>query len=181
MGGDERRRAYAVMGLPPGTPARALKQRYKELVRTWHPDRYTHDPAGRDEAESRLREINLAYRVLSGTPGASFAGSAAESARGPQAPASPAAPGARLTREQIDEMVRAIGTEGPIDALLASLGRFSALARVGCMGWLLFAVVVALMRSLLAPLTARQTGALVVVVLITAVAIVGWRGLRGEA
>jgi hypothetical protein len=147
VNGDERRRAYAVLGLPPDASPRLVKRRYKELVRTWHPDRFARDPVGREEAEQRLREINLAFGALNAP-----AWSARVSARAATPP--PAArertPGQRLTREQIDEMVQAIGTRGPIDHLFASLDGFGDRARIGCGGLFLLAWLAALLRPALA-------------------------------
>lgn len=64
------RHAYAALDLsPPVTEAR-LKRRYKALVRRWHPDRYQSDPIGQAEATERLRNINLAYELVSALLGA---------------------------------------------------------------------------------------------------------------
>ncbi len=56
------RRAYAVLGLKPGTPVGQVRRRYKALVKRWHPDRYATDPAGQAEAENRMREVWDEYR-----------------------------------------------------------------------------------------------------------------------
>jgi len=41
-----------------------LKQAYRDLVRIWHPDRFTHDPLLQRKAEAKLKEINEAYEQL---------------------------------------------------------------------------------------------------------------------
>jgi len=41
-----------------------LKQAYRDLVRIWHPDRFTHDPRLQRKAEAKLKEINEAYEQL---------------------------------------------------------------------------------------------------------------------
>ena len=64
MAVDPVARAYATIGVPPGAPAHELKLRYKRLVRQWHPDRWTNDPAGQAEATIRMRAINDAYARL---------------------------------------------------------------------------------------------------------------------
>jgi hypothetical protein len=37
---------------------------YRRLCKVWHPDRFQHDEALREEAETALREINAAYEYL---------------------------------------------------------------------------------------------------------------------
>jgi DnaJ-like protein len=41
-----------------------VRATYRELVKVWHPDRFTHDPGLRARADRRLQEINRAYAVL---------------------------------------------------------------------------------------------------------------------
>src|SRR5437899_6746225 len=57
-------RAYAILGLRPGSSSSEIKRRYKHLVKTWHPDRWAGDPTSQAEAAQRMREINLAWQVL---------------------------------------------------------------------------------------------------------------------
>jgi curved DNA-binding protein CbpA len=64
MDATELRHAYAVLGLSPPVSEPRLKQRYKVLVRRWHPDRFQNDPAGQAEAAVRLRNINIAYEAV---------------------------------------------------------------------------------------------------------------------
>ncbi len=163
---DDPRRAYAILGVQPGVSAEALKRRYRELVRTWHPDRFASDPAGRAEAEQRLREINLAYDALSASPVPPpvDAPAAAESAP----PPAPRQPGARLSRAQIDAMVAAIGTRSLVEETFASLGRLGDVLRFG-------ALLVALLLLVAAAL--RDDGAGLPLVALVAGAAV-WRELR---
>jgi len=97
-------RAYATIGVPRGASARELKRQYKRLVRQWHPDRWTNDPAGQAEASSRMRVINAAYATLEHL--------------GPAAPPPVnrprAAPHRPLSKEELDAIVQAIGTESPV-------------------------------------------------------------------
>ena len=58
------RRAYAVFGLPAGSPYPAVRKRYMSLVKRWHPDRFASDPQGQAEAGERLRVINASYSTL---------------------------------------------------------------------------------------------------------------------
>jgi DnaJ-like protein len=121
---DERRKAYAVLGVEPGLTPIELRRRYRTLVRRWHPDRFATDPRSQAEAEARMREINHAYQVLTEEP------SAAEASPASAPPPSyrPPEPGARLSQEQIDRMVEAIGKEGPLDGFLKGIPQGSPLA-----------------------------------------------------
>jgi DnaJ domain len=105
-------RAYALLGLSPGATPELLRKQYKTLVRRWHPDRFAGDPQGQSEASLRLRAINDAYHLL-----------LQRSAPAPEAPPSrpPRPRGESLSREEIDRIVQALGTEGPVDQLLAAL------------------------------------------------------------
>jgi hypothetical protein len=105
-------RAYALLGLAPGASAELLRRQYKALVRRWHPDRFAGDPQGQAEASLRMRAINDAYHLL-----------LQRSTPAPDTPPSrpPRPPGASLSREEIERMVQAMGTEGPVDQLLAAL------------------------------------------------------------
>jgi hypothetical protein len=55
--------AYAVLGVPRNVGSEQLKAQYKELAKTWHPDR--HQGEGRADAEKRFQEITEAYQTLS--------------------------------------------------------------------------------------------------------------------
>ena len=111
------RRAYAILGLKPGTPISQARRRYKALVKMWHPDRYATDPVGQREAENRMREINAAYRrlveTLSPNDDTSPSSRSASSAR-------PARE--RLSRDEIEHLVESIGTQGPLDDVLDAIG-----------------------------------------------------------
>ncbi|MBI4031384.1 MAG: DnaJ domain-containing protein [Proteobacteria bacterium] len=52
--------AMAVMGLEPPLAMTAIKTRYKELVKKYHPDINRDDP----RAEELLKSINMAYTIL---------------------------------------------------------------------------------------------------------------------
>lgn len=56
--------AYYVMGLGPGAPREEVKRRYHELAKQYHPDKVPF--SRRAWAEERMKEINLAYKALSG-------------------------------------------------------------------------------------------------------------------
>jgi hypothetical protein len=121
---DDARRAYATLGLPFGASPAQLKRRYRVLVKTWHPDRFASDPAGQAAACDRLTHINNAYRLLLRSRQASDGAGTPTPGPARNATARPS-PSTRLSREQIDAMVRAIGTESPVDWLLGSFERFA--------------------------------------------------------
>ncbi len=113
---DDIRRAYAVFGLPVGSPYPAVRKRYMSLVKTWHPDRFASDPQGQAEAGERLRVINASYSTLARRLDVPVA-------KTPRKPGKRV--GRRLTREEIDAIVAAIGSEGALDDLFRAFGRVS--------------------------------------------------------
>ena len=111
------RRAYAALGLPADSPYPVVRKRYMSLVKTWHPDRFASDPQGQAEAGERLRVINAAYALLARCL-------EVPSAANPRGTSKPV--GRRLTRDEIDAIVDAIGSEGPLDDLFRALGKVKA-------------------------------------------------------
>ncbi len=114
---DDIQRAYAVFGLPTGSPYPAVRKRYMSLVKTWHPDRFASDPQGQAEAGERLRVINAAYSTLARRLDVPVA-------KTPRRPGKPV--GRRLSRKEVDAIIAAIGSEGPLDDLFRAFGRVSA-------------------------------------------------------
>lgn len=53
---------YEVLGVPRDVDADALKKAYRKLALEWHPDR--HQGAAKTKAETRFKQINEAYEVL---------------------------------------------------------------------------------------------------------------------
>jgi DnaJ-class molecular chaperone len=51
---------YAALGVPPEADVSAIKERYRELAKQYHPD----IAADKAAAEKRMREINEAWEVL---------------------------------------------------------------------------------------------------------------------
>lgn len=60
---ERQRRAYEVLGLPPGSSMEAVHRSYRELVKLWHPDHNRHRA---EEAEQRFIELQEAYEELAG-------------------------------------------------------------------------------------------------------------------
>jgi hypothetical protein len=61
---DELARYYEILGLKPDASAEELRQAYRDLVKVWHPDRFSHDERLRLKAQDKLKEINGAYEVV---------------------------------------------------------------------------------------------------------------------
>lgn len=55
--------AYSILGLKPGASQAEVKQAYRKLVKTWHPDRFG-DRKLKLEAEEKIKLINEAYNQL---------------------------------------------------------------------------------------------------------------------
>jgi WD40 repeat protein len=57
-------RCYQILGLKPDASLEDLKQAYRQLAKTWHPDRYKGDPQLTQQAEEQFRKITEAYQLL---------------------------------------------------------------------------------------------------------------------
>lgn len=55
---------YHVLGISPGATWKQLRQAYKKLVNTWHPDRFQQDGRQKRLAEEKTKEITQAYMEL---------------------------------------------------------------------------------------------------------------------
>ncbi|MBH8555163.1 DnaJ domain-containing protein [Nostocaceae cyanobacterium CENA357] len=55
--------AYEILGLTPGASQVEIKRAYRQLVKTWHPDRFV-DQQQKQEAEEKIKKINAAYNKL---------------------------------------------------------------------------------------------------------------------
>ena len=61
---DETDKYYNTLGLNPGASEAEVKEAYRDLVKVWHPDRFSHDPRLGEKANVKLREIIIAYDKL---------------------------------------------------------------------------------------------------------------------
>jgi DnaJ domain len=61
---DEIARCYQLLGLPVDASQEEVKRAYRDLVRVWHPDRFSHDERLQTVAQDKLKEINGAYETL---------------------------------------------------------------------------------------------------------------------
>jgi hypothetical protein len=67
---DELRDSYRLLELDAGSSPEAVKRSYRDLVKLWHPDRYSPGSPLQKKAEEKLKEINLAYeRIFKKPPG----------------------------------------------------------------------------------------------------------------
>jgi len=55
---------YRLLGLNPGASEEEIREAYKDLVKVWHPDRFSNDPRLKEKANEKLKEINSAYEIL---------------------------------------------------------------------------------------------------------------------
>jgi hypothetical protein len=107
---DTVKRAYAILGLDPASSSSQVKERYKALVKKWHPDRFARDAASQTEATARMRMINDAYHlILRRTPHPEVdVGPAPEEEIRFSRSTTGGQPGRRLTREEIEALVASI-------------------------------------------------------------------------
>ena len=56
---------YEVLGVRPDDDEETIKKAYRTLVKKYHPDRYANSPLA-EEASEKLKEINLAYDIITG-------------------------------------------------------------------------------------------------------------------
>jgi len=61
---DDINRYYEILELKSGASPEEVKRAYRDLVRVWHPDRFSHDPRLQQKAQDKLKEINEAYEKL---------------------------------------------------------------------------------------------------------------------
>ena len=57
-------RALQELALQPGATEEEIRDAYRQLVATWHPDKYQNNPAKLHEAELRIKNINAAFEKL---------------------------------------------------------------------------------------------------------------------
>lgn len=55
---------YEILGLKPGASQAEVKQAYRNLAKTWHPDRFPNANQLKYQAEEEIKKINEAYEQL---------------------------------------------------------------------------------------------------------------------
>ena len=56
--------ALRTLGLREGASWNEIRDTYRDLVKVWHPDRFSHDGKLRSKAEEKLKEVNAAFQRL---------------------------------------------------------------------------------------------------------------------
>jgi len=56
---------YETLGIPKEASAERIKRSYRKLVKLYHPDQFPSRSREQGEAEKRMRDINVAYSILS--------------------------------------------------------------------------------------------------------------------
>jgi len=115
---DELGRAWAVLQLRPGSDIDEVRSSYRRLARRWHPDLHANDPRGQAEAAIQMKVLNAAYRRL--------LEAAAHRPGMPEPHTTDGPAGRRLSREEIDRLVAAIGTESWVESGLSGLPYWNA-------------------------------------------------------
>jgi hypothetical protein len=57
-------RYFEILEIEPGTSFDKVKNVYRDLVKVWHPDRFSHDPHLQLKAQEKLKQIVMAYKSL---------------------------------------------------------------------------------------------------------------------
>jgi len=55
---------YKVLEVKPGSSWKEIKSTYRDLIKVWHPDRFSNDTRLRKLAEEKTKEINSAFKKL---------------------------------------------------------------------------------------------------------------------
>ena len=56
--------ALRTLGLERGASRNEIRDAYRDLVKVWHPDRFSNDGKLRSRAEEKLKEVNAAFQHL---------------------------------------------------------------------------------------------------------------------
>ncbi len=108
-GGMDIWRCYEILEIEPDASPEEIKRVYRDLVLVWHPDRFADNPRLRQKAEEKLKEVNLAYEVVTGpkansTPPPSSSRYAEERRKFPRFPCALA-----LTHSTFDRVLSSMG------------------------------------------------------------------------
>lgn len=58
------RKCLEILGIDEDASLDEVKQAYRDMVKVWHPDRFSNDPRLQKKAERAMRDVNLAYETL---------------------------------------------------------------------------------------------------------------------
>jgi outer membrane protein assembly factor BamE (lipoprotein component of BamABCDE complex) len=126
-----------VLGVGPGATPGEIRSAYLDLVKVWHPDRFTHDFKLRQKAQEKLKDINEAFDWLKANFSASDASASARpNERPPHRPKPAAERGASATAP------KASATPPPRSGAPAGSNRSPTWA------WLVILITLAIWRSI---------------------------------
>lgn len=72
---------YEILGVSENASDEEIKNKYREMVKKYHPDKYQNNPLG-DLAEEKLQEINEAYDMIMNMRGGNGAGESSSYSNG---------------------------------------------------------------------------------------------------
>ena len=58
------KKCFEILGVKPGASDEEIKEALRDLVKVWHPDRFSGDPRLQMKAQEKLKEINEAYEAV---------------------------------------------------------------------------------------------------------------------
>ena len=110
-------RAFAILGLRPGCSPVEIKSRYKQLVKIWHPDRWAENATNEIEAAQRMRDINWAWQILQQATDVSAESHVAPAHNNSAPTDAPSTSGRPLTDAEVNDIVRAIGSQDQVKTI----------------------------------------------------------------
>ncbi|MFH1183408.1 MAG: DnaJ domain-containing protein, partial [Candidatus Moraniibacteriota bacterium] len=57
-------RYFEILGVNPNSSFEQIRLAYKDLIKVWHPDRFSNDPRLQLKAQEKLKEGIIAYKAL---------------------------------------------------------------------------------------------------------------------
>jgi hypothetical protein len=63
---DTFKKYFEILGLSPNASQEEIIEAYRDLAKVWHPDRFASGSRVQQKAESKMKEINVAYSILLG-------------------------------------------------------------------------------------------------------------------
>lgn len=55
---------YEILEVDPSASEEEIRQAYRDMVKVWHPDRFSHDQRLQQKANQKIKEINNAYEQI---------------------------------------------------------------------------------------------------------------------
>ena len=57
-------KCFEILEVDKDTPPDKIREAYMDIINVWHPDRFSNNPRLKEKAESKVKEINVAYETL---------------------------------------------------------------------------------------------------------------------